>query len=261
MDKILDILACDVGNSTIRLAHVSEGVAAEPKTLSVDNLDGLESILKKLWKEIPSPKQLIASSVNPSALKALEKAAKKALGSSVLLVGRDLPIPIETNLPNPDRIGTDRLCAAAAAFAQLTKACVVADFGSAVTIDCVNDQGVFMGGAILPGLELLAQSLNTGTAQLPKVKIAHPQWVFGDNTEQAIQAGIFASVKGAMRYLVESYATEIGHWPLVILTGGDAESVCENIGESELVQAIVPDLVLRGIAIAWYNHQTQTGEE
>jgi len=146
----------------------------------------------------------------------------------------------------------DRLCAAVAAFDRLGVPCVVADFGTAITIDCVNAEGVFLGGAILPGLGLSAESLSAGTAQLPRVKLSEPNWVYGKDTEQAIIGGVVYGARGALRGLVEAYATDLGRWPVVILTGGDARWVCQSPSQSDLVQAIVPDLVLRGVAIAYY---------
>jgi len=167
-------------------------------------------------------------------------------------VGRDLPLPAATRLPEPRKIGVDRLCAAAAAFDRLGTACVVADFGTAITIDCVDDEGLFLGGAILPGLHMSAGALARDTAQLPVTEPVNPDWVFGRNTQEAIAGGLVFGARGALRELVESYATALGHWPLVIVTGGDAHLICPDPNASELVQAIVPDLVLRGAAIAYY---------
>jgi type III pantothenate kinase len=195
------------------------------------------------------PRRLVAGSVNPAALTVLEKMAEQRLGEPVAVVGRDIPLPIATTLPEPEKIGVDRLCCAAAAFQRLQQPCVVADFGTAVTIDCVNPDGVFIGGAILPGLTLQAAALHDRTAQLPQVEPVNPDWVFGRNTNEAIVGGIVYGLRGAMRELVESYATELAVWPTVITTGGDAELIGLQEG---IVQAIVPELNLIGIALAFY---------
>lgn len=253
MTDIPNVLACDVGNSAVHFAHVKGDDVTSLRVVRVGELRGLGPQLAELWGQIPEPRRLVAASVNPAALKALEAAAAEAIGEPVLAVGRDLPLPLPTDLPDPTAVGVDRLCAAVAAYDRLGKACVVADFGTAVTVDCVNDEGVFLGGAILPGLSLAAESLHRNTAQLPRVELRSPQWVFGKDTEQAIVGGIVAGARGALRELVEAYATELGRWPLVILTGGDAELVCDHPDQSELVQAIVPDLAVRGTALAYYN--------
>ncbi len=251
MDEISSVLACDVGNSAIHFAHVKGEEVSDLHTVPIDDTAGLTKALAELWARMPSPKDLAAASVNPAGLETLE-AATKATGQRTLVVGRDMPLPIETRLSHPQAVGTDRLCAAVAAFNRLGAACVVADFGTAITIDCVDDEGVFLGGSILPGLGMAAKSLQSSTAQLPLVEIAPMNRPFGTDTNEAILSGLLAAARGALRQLVEAYATELGHWPLVIVTGADAELVCGKPGGSELVQAIVPDLVIRGVAAAYY---------
>jgi len=252
METIPTVLACDVGNTTIRLVGVRGEQVSPVRGVRTDELSSLADVLVELWAESPSPKKVAAASVNPAARQALEGAAARAIGQDVLLIGRDLSLPIETDLPQPERIGVDRLCCAGAAYDRLGAACVVADFGTAITIDCVNDDGVFLGGAILPGLAMGAEGLSAGTAQLPHVELRCPDWIFGKDTRQAIVGGLVHGARGALRELVEAYATELGRWPVVILTGGDAELVSARPSDSDLVQAVVPDLALRGVALAYY---------
>lgn len=249
---IPSVLACDVGNTAVHFAHVQGKDVTPVRTLRIGELAELGQALKELWDQVPAPRKIVAGSVNPVGLKALEAAAQEALREPVLVIGRDLPLPIETDLPAPDKIGVDRLCAAVAAFDQLGVACVVADFGTAITIDCVSDEGRFLGGAILPGLAMSLQSLHEKTALLPEAELEAPDWVYGKDTRQAIVGGVVFGARGALRGLVESYATELGHWPLVIATGGDARLVVGDPVDSEIVQAIVPDLVIRGVAMAYY---------
>jgi len=254
--EIPAVLACDVGNTSVHLACVCGQDVSSSVRIGKDELSGLGDALKAIW-EGPNMKmrkagKVAASSVDPASLEALESAAAEAIGQDVLLVGRDLPLPIETNLPHPAGIGTDRLCAAAAAYDRLGVACVVGDVGSAITIDCVDASGVFQGGAILPGLRMGAEGLAARTAQLPQVELVEPDWVYGKDTAQAIIGGLIYGARGALRELVEAYATDMGSWPIVILTGGDAHLVSGDVNGSGLVQAIVDDLVLRGVAIAYY---------
>jgi type III pantothenate kinase len=251
--EIPNVLACDVGNFAVHFAHVRGDDVTEMRVIPVGQLSRLGAALAELWNTIPEPRRVVAVSVNPSALKALEAAAGECLGQPVLVVGRDLPLPMPTDLPNPRAIGTDRLCAAVAAYDRLGTACVVVDFGTAITVDCVSAAGVFLGGAILPGLNMSADALHDKTAQLPRVQMRAASWVFGKDTSQAIIGGILATARGALRELAEAYATELGHWPTVIVTGGDAELVCDKAGSGEIVQAIVPDLTIRGAALAYCN--------
>ena len=252
MKEIPHVLACDVGNSAIHFAHVHGQDVDDMHVMRLGELTGLRDELERMWLTMPAPKKLVAGSVNPTALEILESAAEQSVQEPLLVIGRDLPLPIATDLPQPELIGVDRLCAAAAAFDQLGVACVVADFGSAVTVDCVSEHGVFLGGAIMPGLAMSARSLHSDTAMLPLVEPTSPDWVFGKDTRQAIAGGLVLAARGALRELVEAYATELGHWPVVILTGGDARLIGGDGAASDIVQAIVPDLTIRGVAIAYY---------
>lgn len=246
------VLAVDVGNTSVHIAAVQGETVSEVRVLRDQELSGLDEVLRQFWETLPQQRKVVAASVNAAYLAMLEASAKSALKQEVLLVGRDVPLPIKTDLPQPERIGTDRLCAAVAAYDRIGTACVVADFGTAITIDCVSDEGVFLGGAIMPGLRMGAQSLHDGTDQLPLVELVDPTWVFGKDTRQAIVGGLIVGARGALRELVERYANYLNHWPTVVITGGDAPLICPDPRNDELVQAIVPDLALRGVAAAWY---------
>ncbi|HNX26709.1 MAG TPA: type III pantothenate kinase [Phycisphaerae bacterium] len=252
-EKIPSILACDCGNSSIKFAHVKGESVCEVRKLRLGELAaGLGAELLTIWEQMPKPKRVVACSVNPIALKAIEAAAAESLNEKILVVGRDLELPLDTAVEEPAKLGPDRVCAASAAFDRIGMACVVVDCGSAITVDCVDDAGVFRGGAILPGLAMSAKALTDGTAMLPHVELENPTWVFGCNTSQAIVGGVVCGARGAVRYFIEAYATQLGSWPVVIATGGDAELVFGDTTSGELVQAVVPDLTIRGVAMAYY---------
>jgi type III pantothenate kinase len=242
-------LAADVGNTRIALGAVRGEEVYVCRELATSDLEHLPAVLSELWEAMDKPRRIVACSVNPAALETL-KAAAVALEEPVAVIGDDIPLPIATALGEPEKIGTDRLCCAAAAFQRLGQACVVVDAGTAVTIDCVSDEGVFLGGAILPGMKMQAAALHAGAAQLPAVELTDPSWVFGGNTAEAITGGIVYGLRGAVRERVEAYATELRKWPLVILTGGDAELLGMDKG---IVQAVVPQLCLIGIAGGFYH--------
>jgi len=243
------VLAIDAGNSRVAMACVRDEKVTGARRLPAGELDASAAdALAGVWREMPAPRCIVASAVNPGHLQVLEAAAER-LGQDVLLVGRDLPLPMAADLPAPGSVGTDRLCAAAMAYHRLGSACVVADLGTAITIDCVSEDGVFLGGAILPGLAMGAENLAARTALLPKVVLERPDWVFGKDTRQAIVGGLVYGARGALRELTEAYATELGRWPPLVLTGGDAELIGADY---DIVHAIVPDLGLMGVALAYH---------
>jgi len=243
------VLAADIGNTLISLGVVQGEQASALESVALDDLARLRTLVEEMWAAMAKPRRVVACSVNPPALEAFKSLTFDAIDEPVAVVGDDIPLPIPTDLPHPEQIGVDRLCCAAAAYGRLQQACVIVDLGSAITVDCVDGDGVFRGGAILPGMRMQAQALHEGTARLPLVDPAEPAGVFGADTTQAILSGIVAGVRSAVRGLVEGYATELNAWPVVVTTGGDA-ALFGN--PEQIVQTQAPPLCLLGIARALY---------
>ena len=127
-------------------------------------------------------------------------------------------------------------------------ACIVVDAGTAVTVDFIDGEGVFHGGAIAPGASMQLAALHERTAALPRVAFAQPDDVpFGRNTAEAMLQGVYHGLRGLVWRLVERYAEGYGAFPPVIATGGDAVTL---FSDDELIDRIVPELTLQGIAVA-----------
>jgi type III pantothenate kinase len=256
----MNIIAIDIGNTNIKTAFYLDDEEKFIRSLDGDAPDireELTKILRESWEQIPLVRNamehihegvIVASSVKPAWTEMVEQTAQAAIRERILLIGRDIPLPMETGVENPQQVGTDRVVASAAAYAVVEDAVAIASFGTAVTIDLVDEDGVFRGGVIAPGFAMGAKALHEGTAQLPLVKIGPPQGGYGANTEQAINAGLFYSAAGLLRTVVEKYAEEIGKWPHVIVTGAAAGILKD---ECEFVDSWVPNLAVRGIVIAY----------
>src|SRR5204863_538886 len=132
------------------------------------------------------------ASVNPAMDEPVEQAVLDAVNRHVVWVGDDLELPIKVLTEKPDETGIDRVLNVAAAYEQMGKACVVVDAGTAVTVDCCNDQGDFLGGAIAPGASMQLSALHEKTAKLPLVQLAKPtNGAFGKTTEAAMRDGVY----------------------------------------------------------------------
>jgi type III pantothenate kinase len=256
----MNLIAIDIGNTTIKVAFYLND---EEKLIK--NVDGnagnvesqLAEILVECWDQAPlveiakEPVKecvLVAGSVKPEWAGLVRDVIKEELGQNLLVIGQDVPLPMETAVDDALQVGTDRLCAAAAAYAVIEGAVVVADFGTAVTVDLVDEDGVFVGGTIAPGFDLSLAAMNTGTARLPKVQMQRPKEVYGVNTEEAMRAGVYWGAVGLLETLCRKYAEQIGSWPQVILTGGAAKIIKDDC---DFVDSWVSDLALRGIIIAY----------
>jgi type III pantothenate kinase len=208
------------------------------------------------WKRIAGTENaaVVAASVNPELDAEVERAVMKAVDRHAVWVGRDVELPIKVLTGKPEETGVDRVLNIAAAYEQMGKACVVVDAGTAITVDVCNDAGDFLGGAIAPGVAMQLDALHERTAKLPRVKFAVPDEPFGRSTQEAIRHGVYHGIRGMVKELIENYATELGNWPDLIATGGDAAVL---FTDWELVHAIAPDLTLYGIALAYTNHHLE----
>lgn len=253
-DKTTPSAACllliNIGNSRVAVSAYEEEARAAAAYFAFDDLTEAVGEIKRVWDSFPSGAKRFAvfASVNPPRLAELREACAQLGIAPVMVIGEDIEPPISADVLEPDKVGKDRLCAAAAAFAKIKGACVVADFGTAATIDLVADDGVFLGGTIIPGISLCAEALHEHTAMLPLVDVGRPTQILGKDTASAIRNGIFAMMAGGLREITERYATDIGKWPPLIVTGGDAEAIAQAC---DFVDRIAPDLVLDGMVIAW----------
>lgn len=253
IDPGAPIIVIDIGNSTIDLAIWSHDELKGP--LSVENHDQerFREALEAHIDTIPNkrPAAISIASVVPQALEWVIDLAGSRIDRNALIIGQSIELPMDLHLTDADRVGVDRICAAAAAYDTVESTCVIVDFGTAVTVDLVNNEGTFMGGAILPGLKLQIQALHDHTAVLPHVEPKFLKSPVGRNTEQAIQNGVCRGLVGAVRALVEAYAAELNHWPQVIATGGDLELL---VSHCDFLDTTVKHLTLRGVGMAYKKH-------
>jgi type III pantothenate kinase len=260
----MDAIVIDIGNTNVALGLFLKDTLDHVERLPVGGLAQLTERIRILRQRCGAQPlgartvPVVVSSVNPPVLAQVERAVNDALDQQARLIGRDVPVGIKYAVENPERVGTDRLLCAAAAYDVVGDAVVVADLGSATTVDVVSHQGIFLGGAILPGLRLGALSLHEHTAQLPMVEPAVPKGDYPTNTVAAIEHGLYYGAIGALRALVERFATLLGRWPQVVMTGGYARMLA---AEADFVDNCVPDLVLSGIFLAWKKYLSEQQEQ
>lgn len=260
------IIAVDIGNSAAKAALVDGATVLESGRLdtavasTADLTDGLR-ILSGSTAEAPT--RIMAVSVVDRWTERLERAAE-ALELPLTVVAAS-HIPISTALLRPDRTGPDRLLAAWAAASLHGTPVIIVDLGTATTVDAVDGDGFFLGGAILPGLGLSADALAEGTARLPRVELDLPAEAIGTDTATALQSGIVIGHVGAVRELAMRMQTHVipaGSAPgqpatRVIVTGGHAAASwaerawreAAGPGLPPIADALDPQLVLRGLGL------------
>ena len=251
MTEDRNLIAICVGNTRTRLGRFDDGTLA--RSAAINNAS-LATIVEKIveWSADQDGKghtdkaDLIMASVNDEPADRLASALEDQLSVEVYRIGGDLPIPVAEQLDPETITGVDRLLNAAAAYKTVGQACIIIDAGTAITVDFVDGEGTFQGGAIAPGARMQLAALAQGTAALPELEFQRPAGdAFGRSTSQAMLNGVFHGIRGMVQRLVEQYAEQYGAFPIVIATGGDAAVLFEG---DALIDRIVPELTLLGIS-------------
>jgi type III pantothenate kinase len=165
---------------------------------------------------------------------------------------RDVPLQIGVN--EPARVGIDRVLSAFAAnrLRRRESPAIIVSLGTAITVDLLEADGVFAGGAILPGIAMSARALAADTDALPHVEPEHLKSppALGRSTTAAIESGLYWGTIGAIRELVSQLSSSLAAPHELFLTGGAAWQVAAPLANaSELPVRHVPHLVLAGIAL------------
>jgi type III pantothenate kinase len=148
----------------------------------------------------------------------------------------------------PSDVGADRIVNAVAAFARHGGPCIVVDFGTATTFDAISRDGEYLGGVICPGIQISAEALFARAARLPRVEIKRPERVVGTSTVVSIQSGLFYGYVGLVDGILRRMRAELGDDAHVVATGGLAALIGR---ESELIEAVEPDLTLDGLRLIY----------
>jgi type III pantothenate kinase len=235
------LLAVDVGNTQTHVG-VFDGAeldehwrfATEPQATADELAVQIGNLLSLRKRELEAVSAIIVSCVVPALAPEYTGMADRYLHAPCEIVGPALKTGMPIKMDNPHELGADRLVNAVAAYERFGEACVVVDFGTAITFDAVSDEGEYLGGVIGPGVEISMAALTERAAKLPKVDLVEPEAVIGKTTAQSIQAGIVYGFAGAIDAIARRIEAELGEGVAFIATGGLASSIvpfCETIDE------------------------------
>jgi len=249
------ILAVDVGNTHTILGLFDESgidghwrVSTNP-ALTADELRvkmaGLLAAAGHSWDEV---EHCIVSSVVPRLTSAYEEIAEDVCGRPAMIVGPGLKTGMSIRYDNPHEIGADRIVNGIGAFEAYGGPVLVVDFGTATTIDVIDAEGAYLGGAIAPGVETSAEALFAKAARLSKVDLEAPPRVIGTNTRASVQAGLILGEAVMVDGLVRRVWDELGTETPVVSTGGLAEQMAPLC---KTITAVEPDLTLKGLMIVY----------
>ncbi len=266
------LLVLDVGNTNTVLgvfAHVAKVHPGDEAGETVPNYDRLVAhwrvttsktqtvdeygvLFRNLFAmanlEVSGIHGIVVSSVVPPLDTVLREVCERYFNLKALFIEPGVKTGMPVQYDNPAEVGADRIVNAVAAFERYGGPCVVVDFGTATTFDCVSAKGQYMGGVICPGIGISADALFQRTARLPRVDIRKPARVIGTNTVGSLQSGLYYGYLGLVDGILELLLKEMGKETFVLATGGLATLIGSG---SKYIKKVDDLLTLDGLRIIW----------
>jgi type III pantothenate kinase len=243
-------LLVDIGNSRVKWARLEAGGPGAQSAAAYAGWSA-EDWRAALFAGAPVGRVVASSVAGESADAALDAATRVVTGHPVRFVATTRAAGgVRNGYSDPGLLGVDRWLAAIGAYARVSGSCVVADIGTAATIDVVAADGRHLGGYIVPGPQLMVASLHRSTSDLASHHAssgaARANSGFADNTRDAIERGCRLALAALVDRSVADAERATGDRPRLVVTGGAASEVLP-----QLLSAFehLPDLVLRGLAV------------
>jgi len=187
---------------------------------------------------------VIIASVVPQGMFNLRLFCRRYFDCEPLVVTTELDLGIEVRVERPSDVGADRLVNAVAAHQTYQRPLIIIDFGTATTLDIIDEDGNYVGGVIAPGINLSLDALHRAAAKLPRIAVERPARVIGGGTIGAMQSGIYWGYVSLVEGLVARIREEYGAPMAVICTGGYAPLFARA---TDSIEHLDPDLTMRGL--------------
>lgn len=256
------VLAIDIGNTNIVMGCVDQENIYFIARLATNHLKTQEqyaveikSILELYDFDLNRIDGSIISSVVPPLTNVMKQATFFVTKMEPMIVGPGLKTGLNIMTDNPAQLGSDLVVAAVAALAQYIKPIVIFDLGTATTVSVIDEKGTFLGGVIMPGINISLDALSNRTSQLPRISLEAPRKVIGKNTIDSMNSGVTYGNASMIDGLIERIEEELGMNINAIATGGLAKYIAPFCRKEVAYDA---DLMLKGLYIIYKKNDKST---
>lgn len=252
------LLSIDIGNTNITLGIYNKDTIIETFRLASDkdlSLNEYEILFKTLCKDYKI-KACVIGSVVEELTPIIKKASDNVFKLNSFLINTEINYGLKIALKNPKEIGADRIANAYGAKTKYPLPIIVIDIGTATTFDIVSKKGEFLGGVIMPGLNLQFKSLSSNTSKLPRINAGISEKAIGNSTEEALLSGIMRGSACAIEGLIHQCELELGEKATIIATGGQSRLISEYM--LRRFDYIDPTLTLDGLKLLYELNKTSS---
>lgn len=252
------LLAIDIGNTNVVIGGIENGnivfmarVITDRTKTEDEYAIQLKSILELHNIDVGRIEGSIIASVVPPTLNSIKMAVTMLTGSVPKVVGPGLKTGINILMDNPASVGADRITGAVAALKDYKPPIIIIDMGTSTTIEVVDKNKNYIGGMIMPGINISLTALSGVCAQLPAISLEEPKHIVGKNTIDSMRSGIVYGTAAMLDGCVDRIERELGFEKgeaSVVLTGGLGKYIAKHCTR-EMVYA--EDLVLKGLDIIY----------
>ena len=245
------LLSVDIGNTNITIGVFDNDKLIETFRLSSDK-DLSQKEYELLFSTLCKNYQIegcVIGSVVEELSQLIKNTCDKVFQLDSLLISPNIDTGLKIALENPKEIGADRIANACVAKNKYKLPVIVVDIGTATTFDIVSKNGEFLGGVIMPGLNLQFKSLSSNTSKLPKIEAGLSEKAIGDSTENALLSGIMRGSACAIEGLIHQCELELGERATVVATGGHSRLVSKYMIRS--FDYVDSSLTLEGLKLLY----------
>ena len=249
------ILTIDVGNTNVVLGCVENGVVVSRSRLATNTSDLPNDYAMKMRQSFAFDsidyhefEGAILSSVVPQVNRAIRSAVRKLTGLECIIVGAGIKTGVNVKIDDPGTLAGDLITGTVGALSMYKPPIIIVDMGTATTIVAVDKDGAYIGGAIVPGVNLSFEALSQGTSLLPNISIEAPRKCIATNTVDSMKSGAVFGTAAMIDGMVDRMEEEMGQKATVVATGGLSRCIVQYCRHEIKLE---PELLLKGLAILY----------